>query len=84
MPPLCVCLYVCVRVSWSRVQVVRARREALTVFLGRLTHLSATLARLLRELALGAPSPEQLSDFCALLERARASVEVHVCMHRTS
>ncbi len=56
--------------------MVRARKEALAVFVGRLDELSGMLARLLAELGLGVTPPEQLPAFKTLLEGARDTVKV--------
>jgi hypothetical protein len=58
------------------VQLVKARKQALAVFVDRLEQLSGTLARLLTELAEGVTPPEQLPAFKKLLEDARDTVKV--------
>jgi hypothetical protein len=57
-------------------QLVKARKQALAVFVERLEQLSGMLARLLAELAEGVTQPEQLEAFKKLLESARDTVKV--------
>ena len=56
--------------------MVKAHKEAVEKFEGRIQQMASMLVRLLQQLSAGTTEPEQLKDFKSLLEDAHAAIEV--------